>query len=98
MIDDSIKYLYLCRIEYSFKVDLDLRIIFPIIFNLIYSQIIKQHFYVKHDYCNTPLPPEPVCGIHVQSEILNKALNKIRVDYPTAMPLQKHSYPTYIII
>jgi len=30
--------------------------------------MVKQHFYVNYPSCNTLLPPESVCGIHVLYE------------------------------
>jgi hypothetical protein len=30
--------------------------------------IVKLRLIVNHDYCNIPLPPEQVCGIHVLNE------------------------------
>ena len=35
---------------------------------LYFSSSVKQRFYVNYDSCNIPLPPEPVCGIHVLNE------------------------------
>ena len=32
------------------------------------SPYVKHRFYVKYDSCDTPLPPESVCGIHVLYE------------------------------
>jgi len=29
---------------------------------------IKQRLNVEYDFCNNPLPPESVCGIHVLNE------------------------------
>ena len=37
-----------------------------------HPKIVKQRLNVKYNSCNIPIPPEQVCGIHVQNEILTK--------------------------